>query len=80
MQTELAALPDITVEADGLLITPTDLLHAATLDTHHDHRLGMAFGILGLVVDGIEVNDPGVVSKSWPAFWDALEAIPARGQ
>lgn len=71
---------DITVEADGLLITPTDLLHAATLDTHHDHRLGMAFGILGLVVDGIEVNDPGVVSKSWPAFWDALEAIPARGQ
>ena len=71
---------DITVEADGLLITPTDLLHAAALDTHHDHRLGMAFGILGLVVDGIEVNDPGVVSKSWPAFWDALEAIPARGQ
>jgi 3-phosphoshikimate 1-carboxyvinyltransferase len=71
---------EITVEDDGLLITPTDLLHGATLDTHHDHRLGMAFGILGLVVDGIEVNDPGVVSKSWPAFWDALEAIPARGQ
>ena len=40
----------------------------------------MAFGILGLVVDGIEVNDPGVVSKSWPAFWDALDAIPARSQ
>jgi 3-phosphoshikimate 1-carboxyvinyltransferase len=55
-------------------------LHEAALDTHHDHRLGMAFGILGLVVDGIEVNDPGVVSKSWPDFWDALEAIPARRQ
>jgi 3-phosphoshikimate 1-carboxyvinyltransferase len=71
---------DISVEDDGILITPTDLLHGATLDTHHDHRLGMAFGILGLVVDGIEVNDPGVVSKSWPNFWDALEAIPARRQ
>jgi 3-phosphoshikimate 1-carboxyvinyltransferase len=71
---------DITVEDDGLLITPTDLLHEAALDTHHDHRLGMAFGILGLVVDGIEVNDPGVVSKSWPDFWDALEAIPSRRQ
>ncbi len=71
---------DIAVEDDGLLITPTDLLHSATLDTHHDHRLGMAFGILGLVVDGIVVNDPGVVSKSWPDFWDALEAIPARRQ
>jgi 3-phosphoshikimate 1-carboxyvinyltransferase len=71
---------DITVEADGLLITPTDLLHGAALDTHHDHRLGMAFGILGLVVDDIVVNDPGVVSKSWPAFWDALDVIPARRQ
>jgi 3-phosphoshikimate 1-carboxyvinyltransferase len=71
---------NVAVEDDGLLITPTDLLHGASLDTHHDHRLGMAFGILGLVVDGIEVNDPGVVSKSWPDFWDALDAIPARRQ
>jgi 3-phosphoshikimate 1-carboxyvinyltransferase len=69
---------DVLVEADGLLIRPTDLLHGARLDTHHDHRLAMAFGLLGLVVDGIEVADPDVVSKSWPAFWDVLESIPAR--
>jgi len=68
----------VVVEDDGLLIVPTDMLHGAVLDTHHDHRLGMAFGVLGLVVDGIEVNDPSVVSKSWPAFWEALDAIPAR--
>ncbi len=71
---------NIVVEDDGLLITPTDLLQGAALDTHHDHRLAMAFGILGLVVDGIVVNDPGVVSKSWPEFWDSLDAIPARRQ
>ncbi len=70
----------ITVEPDGLLIEPTDLLHGARLDTHHDHRLAMAFGLLGLVVDGIEVADPDVVSKSWPAYWDALAAIPARSR
>jgi 3-phosphoshikimate 1-carboxyvinyltransferase len=68
----------VIVEDDGLLIVPTDMLHGAVLDTHDDHRLGMAFGVLGLVVDGIEVNDPSVVSKSWPAFWEALDAIPAR--
>lgn len=68
----------VTVEDDGLLIVPTDLLHGAELATHHDHRLAMAFGVLGLVVDGIAVQQPDVVSKSWPAFWDALEAIPAR--
>ena len=38
----------------------------------------MAFGLLGLVVDGIEVADPAVVSKSWPGFWDVLDSIPAR--
>jgi 3-phosphoshikimate 1-carboxyvinyltransferase len=68
----------VIVEDDGLLIVPTDMQHGAVLDTHHDHRLGMAFGVLGLVVDGIEVNDSSVVSKSWPAFWEALDAIPAR--
>ena len=69
---------DVLVEDDGLLIRPTDLLHGARLDTHHDHRLAMAFGLLGLVVDGIEVADPKVVSKSWPGFWEVLESIPAR--
>jgi len=68
----------VTVESDGLLIEPTDLLRGARLDTHHDHRLAMAFGLLGLVVDGIEIVDPAVVSKSWPSYWDALAAIPAR--
>jgi 3-phosphoshikimate 1-carboxyvinyltransferase len=68
----------VSVEPDGLLIEPTDLLHGARLDTHHDHRLAMAFGLLGLVVDGIEICDPAVVSKSWPSFWDELASIPAR--
>ena len=68
----------VTVEPEGLLIEPTDLLHGARLDTHHDHRLAMAFGLLGLVVDGIEIGDPAVVSKSWPSYWDALAAIPSH--
>ncbi len=68
----------VTVEPDGLLIEPTDLLHGARLSTHHDHRLAMAFGLLGLVVDGIEIVEPSVVSKSWPSYWDALSAIPSH--
>ena len=68
----------VTVEPDGLLIEPTDLLQPARLATHHDHRLAMSFGLLGLVVDGIEIEDPDVVSKSWPGFWDMLAAMPAR--
>lgn len=69
---------EVSVEEDGLLIQPTDLLKGARLETHHDHRLAMAFGLLGLVVDGVEVADPDVVSKSWPSFWEELGAMPAR--
>ena len=69
---------DVVVEDDGLLVRPTDLLHSARLETHHDHRLAMAFGLLGLLVDGLEVADPDVVSKSWPEYWQTLDAIPAH--
>ncbi len=47
------------------------------LATHHDHRLAMAFGVLGAVVPGLVVADPDVVSKSWPDFWAARTAILA---
>ena len=67
----------VTVDDDGMTIEPVDELHGARLETYHDHRLAMAFGLLALVVDGIEVSDPSVVSKSWPGYWDALGAIAA---
>jgi 5-enolpyruvylshikimate-3-phosphate synthase len=39
----------------------------------------MAFAVLGAAVDGISVDEPGVVSKSWPGFWAAYESLlPAR--
>ena len=59
--------------ADGLRVEPVPGgaagLHGAELHTHHDHRLAMAFAVLGAAVDGIAVDDPAVVGKSWPAFW-----------
>jgi 3-phosphoshikimate 1-carboxyvinyltransferase len=63
---------DIAETDDGLVVRPS-VLRAAQLGTHHDHRLAMSFGVLGLTVDGIVVEDPGVVSKSWPGYWASLE-------
>lgn len=65
---------DVRETDDGLAIEPAPL-HGARLGTHHDHRLAMAFGVLGSVVDGISVDDPGVVSKSWPGFWEMLDGL-----
>lgn len=68
---------DATELQDGLVVQP-GTPHAARLGTHHDHRLAMAFAVLGLGLTGeesIEVENPGVVSKSWPHFWSSLEAL-----
>ncbi len=59
---------------DGLVVQPGPP-SAAVLYTHHDHRLAMAFALLGLVADGVEIDDPGVVSKSWPDYWQMLEEL-----
>ena len=67
----------VRVEDDGLTIEPVSDLHGAELDTHHDHRLAMAFGVLGLAIDDLVVNDPDVVSKSWPDYWTMLDSLPA---
>jgi 3-phosphoshikimate 1-carboxyvinyltransferase len=73
---ELGALgADVTVEADGLRIAPAGPLRGAALATHHDHRLAMAFGVLGVAVPDVVVAEPGVVSKSWPDFWAARRRI-----
>jgi 3-phosphoshikimate 1-carboxyvinyltransferase len=58
----------------GLVINPTPV-KMATLATHHDHRLAMAFALLGLGASGIVVDDPDVVSKSWPGFWSMIESL-----
>jgi 3-phosphoshikimate 1-carboxyvinyltransferase len=59
---------------DGLEITP-QTLHPGRCDTHHDHRLAMAFGVAGLKQPGVMIDQPQVVSKSWPRFWEMLEAL-----
>ncbi|HEX2783873.1 MAG TPA: 3-phosphoshikimate 1-carboxyvinyltransferase [Ilumatobacteraceae bacterium] len=63
-----------TETEDGLTIDPADL-HGSRIDTHHDHRLAMAFGLIGLRVSGVEIDDSGVVSKSWPGYWDMLGSL-----
>ena len=59
---------------DGLEISP-HALHGGSCDTHHDHRIAMAFGVAGLKLPGVIIDQANVVSKSWPQFWEMLEAL-----
>ena len=44
------------------------------IDTYEDHRMAMAFAPACLVMDNICINNPHVVSKSYPRYWDDLRA------
>jgi len=65
---------DVKVLDDGIEISP-QWLHGAALATHHDHRLAMAFGLVGLRVPDVLVEHPEVVSKSWPMYWQMREQM-----
>jgi 3-phosphoshikimate 1-carboxyvinyltransferase len=39
------------------------------IETYHDHRIAMSFGVLGSLVPGLRILDPGCVAKTYPAFW-----------
>ncbi len=42
------------------------------VQTFHDHRMAMAFAPLAIGYGQIAIEDPGVVTKSYPAYWDDL--------
>ena len=42
------------------------------IDTYEDHRMAMAFAPVAMILGNIIINNPDVVSKSYPRFWDDL--------
>jgi len=56
------------------MANPNPLKKEVLIETYNDHRMAMAFAPLGLLVP-IEIQDPGVVSKSFPAYWDCLREL-----
>ena len=62
---------------DGMRITGSQAELSGHVITHGDHRLAMAFGILGAIPGNrITIDDPGCVSVSYPTFWrDLAQAI-----
>jgi 3-phosphoshikimate 1-carboxyvinyltransferase len=60
---------------DFLAIDPPVRLRPARVRTGGDHRVAMSFALLGLVGEGISIEDPDCVGKSFPGFWEELERL-----
>ena len=75
MVTELRKLGVPVVERqDGVEISPSKIT-PAEIETYKDHRVAMAFSLIGLKVPEIRIKDPGCVSKTFPTFFDVLETL-----
>lgn len=62
---------DNTLIWDGETCEPS----FAPIDTYEDHRMAMAFAPLALKFSQIEINNPEVVSKSYPQYWEDLKKV-----
>ncbi len=69
---------DATETEDGLVITPRPL-HGDVWRAYADHRMATAGAIIGLVVEGVSVDDIGSTTKTIPDFpgmWATMLALP----
>jgi len=68
---------NVLIEGDDLVVyggvaPSTEAMDASTCD---DHRMAMAAAALGLWRGCVRIDDPGVVTKSWPGFWSDLAGL-----
>jgi 3-phosphoshikimate 1-carboxyvinyltransferase len=48
---------------------------AVVLNSHGDHRIAMAFSILGAALGDIAISDAECVAKTFPMFWDEFQRV-----
>ncbi len=64
---------------DGLTVHP-GMPEFGVMDTFEDHRMAMSLAVLGVAGNGIELLDPGCVSKTCPSFFEQLALVGISGQ
>ena len=48
--------------------------YEAGIDTYEDHRMALAFAPAAFRIEQLRVNNPQVVTKSYPKFWEDIKA------
>jgi 3-phosphoshikimate 1-carboxyvinyltransferase len=63
------------LQEPGNLKQETRSMKHETIETYKDHRMAMSFAPLALTYRKICINDPSVVNKSYPHFWEDLKSL-----
>lgn len=64
----------VTEEEDRLKITGA-FPKGAVIDSKNDHRIAMAFSLLGVLAGGTTIEQAECVGKTYPEFWETLKSI-----
>ncbi len=75
LATQLTKMGIRVQQGDDFLMITGGTPRPARIETFNDHRIAMAFSIAGLVVDGMEIENPSCVSKSFPNFWEIFDSL-----
>lgn len=65
---------EVSEEENAFLITGSPV-SGAVIDSKGDHRIAMAFSLLGTVAGDTTIEDAECVSKTYPGFWDILKSL-----
>jgi 3-phosphoshikimate 1-carboxyvinyltransferase len=71
---------DVVETEDTMVITgPVETpKETVVLDSYGDHRIAMAFGVLGAAIGGVTIKGAECVAKTYPTFWDMLRRLGVR--
>jgi 3-phosphoshikimate 1-carboxyvinyltransferase len=75
LEAELAKMGITTESTEDTLVVHGGNPKPAVIDTYGDHRVAMSFAVAGAILQGMEIRDPGVVTKTFPSFWEKLASV-----
>lgn len=64
----------VSIREDGLIIHPRKH-RPSSIETYNDHRIAMSFAVAGLAFEGVSIQNPSCVSKSFPNFWEEFKKL-----
>lgn len=76
IKSELQKMGVLVELKDDYMLIHGGEAHSATIHSHNDHRIAMAFAIAGTMVkEGVQIENAEAVEKSYPEFWKDLSQL-----
>ncbi|MBT95968.1 MAG: hypothetical protein CL431_08375 [Acidimicrobiaceae bacterium] len=69
---------DARAEEDGFVIEP-GMPIGNVIHSYDDHRIAMAFTVLGLLAEGVVIDDANCVAKTCPEFYEHIDTLRLEG-